>query len=115
MRPRARHHHVVDRGRQAPEEPFEGSIIGGVESRDAQRVELAGGALQRLAIPAGENYLGSLKARSPGGFESDAGAAADHHDGLREQFRFALHRGDAGCCGHVSSDGRKFPCCFATG
>jgi hypothetical protein len=39
----------------------------------------------RVACP--ENQLGSLSARSPGRFESDAGAAPDHDDSLSEESR----------------------------
>ena len=40
--------------------------IRGVEGRRAQRAELARGALQALGIPAGEDDVGSLRARSSG-------------------------------------------------
>src|SRR5581483_6825604 len=35
-----------------------------------------------------------------GGLQPDAGAAADHHDGLPGQRRFAVGRGYLGCGGH---------------
>jgi hypothetical protein len=38
----------------------------GVEGRGAQRAELARDALQALEIPAGEDHVGSLRARSSG-------------------------------------------------
>ena len=40
---------------------------------------------QPLGVAAGEDDVGSLGARAPGGLEPDAGAAADHDDGLPEQ------------------------------
>jgi hypothetical protein len=40
------------------------------------------GLLEAVAIPGGEDQLGPLSARSSGGFEPDASAAADHDDGL---------------------------------
>ena len=103
MRPASRHHHVVYRGWQVAEEPLEGSRIRGVEGRGAQRLELARGALEALGIPAGEDHLGPLSACSPRRFEPYAGAAADHNDGLPEEFRFALHW-SGGCGAHDSSD-----------
>src|SRR5579872_2330630 len=81
MRPSSRYHHVVDRGLQAAEEPIEGSRIRGIEGRGAQRIELARGAPEALGIPASEDHLGPLSARSPGRFEPDSRAAADHNDG----------------------------------
>jgi hypothetical protein len=46
--------------------------------------------LQALGIPADEGYPGPLNACSPGRFEPDSGAAADHNHGLPEEFRLAL-------------------------
>ena len=43
---------------------------------------LGRGALQALAVAAGEDDVGALGAGAPGGLEPDAGAAADHDDGL---------------------------------
>src|SRR5262245_66090404 len=104
MRPGAGDHHVVDRGRQVSEESFQRSRIISVEGGGAQRADLARGALEALAIPGGEDQLGSLSTRSSGGFEPDAGAAADHDDGLSEEFRLARDgRGD-GCGAHDSSN-----------
>ena len=103
MRLASRHHHVVDRGRQVTEEPLEGSRIRGVEGCGAQRVELARGALEALGIPAGEDHLGPLSACSSGRFEPDAGAAADHDDGLPEEFWFAMNGKGSGCGAHNSS------------
>jgi hypothetical protein len=80
---------VVDRCRQVPEELLERTRLGGIEGRAAQRAELGRSALQALGVAAGEDQVGSLGARPPGGFEPDAGAAADHDDGLPEQLRFA--------------------------
>ena len=104
VRPASCYHHVVDRGRQVAEEPLEGGWVRGIEGRGAQRIELARGVLEALGIPAGEDHLGPLSACSPGRFEPDSGAAADHNDGLPEEFRFALDRRDSGGCGaHDSS------------
>ena len=55
-----------------------------------ERAELARGALEALGIAAGEDDVGALGARAPGRLEPDAGAAADHDDGLAEQLRLAL-------------------------
>jgi hypothetical protein len=43
-----------------------------------------------VGIPAGEDDVGALGPGASSGFEPDAGAAADQHDGLSEQLRFAL-------------------------
>ena len=80
-----------------PEEPLEGSRIRGVEGRGAQRAELGRGALQALGIPASEDYVRPFSAGSSGGLEPDAGATADHDDGLPEQFRFAMAGRGGGC------------------
>ena len=100
MRPGAGDHHVVDRGRQVSEESFQRSRIIGVEGGGAQRADLARGALEAVAIPGGEDQLCPLSARSSGGFEPDAGAAADHDDGLPEELGFAKGREDSACSGH---------------
>src|SRR5262249_23641904 len=67
------------------------------------RVEFARGALEALGIPAGEDQLGPLSACSSGRFEPNAGAPADHDDGLPEKFRFALDGRGGGCAAHDSS------------
>jgi hypothetical protein len=54
--------------------------------------------MEAFGIPAGEDEGGSLLARSPGRFEPDAGATADHDDGSPGKLRFALSA-------HDSSDG----------
>ena len=43
--------------------------------------------LEPLGIAAGEDDVGALGARQPGGLEPDAGAAADHDDGLAGELR----------------------------
>jgi len=97
------HHYVVDRGRQVTEEPLERSRIHGVEGCGAQRAELHRGTLEALGIPAGEDQPGPLSTCPSGCFQSDAGAAADHNNGLPEEFWFALDRGGSGCGAHVPS------------
>jgi hypothetical protein len=69
----------------------------------APRVELERCLLEALGIAPGEDDAGALGAGSPGGFQPDAGAAADDDDGLAEQFRFAMGRYSSGCVGHDSS------------
>jgi hypothetical protein len=83
-------HHVVDRVRHAIEELLERSRIGCVEVRDAARLYVRRRLLEALAIAAGQHDLSTLGASSPGGFEPDAGAAADQDDGLAEQLGLAL-------------------------
>jgi hypothetical protein len=96
--------HVVDRRGQLVEEPPEPFEVGGVEGRGTLRIELAGGALERLGVSGNEDDVCSLSARSSGRFESDAGATADYDDGLPEQFRFAPDGRASGCGTHDSSD-----------
>jgi hypothetical protein len=95
---------MVDWSRQVEEKSLERSRIVGVEGRGAERAELARGALQALGVPGGENHVGSLGARPSRRFEPDAGATADHDDGLPEEFRFALGARSQGCGVHDSSD-----------
>jgi hypothetical protein len=76
---------VVDRLGKAVEEALEALGVGGVERRGPQCAELAPGMLETLGIAAGDDDLGAFGARQPGRLESDAGAAADDHDGLAEQ------------------------------
>jgi hypothetical protein len=103
VRTRARDQHVVDGCGQLVEKPREPFEVGGVKGR-AHRVELARGALEALGIPAGEDQVGALGACSPGRSEPDAGAAADHDDGLPEEFRSARDGRCGGCSAHDSSD-----------
>ena len=88
------------------EELLEPVGVGGVEGRGAHGAELAGRALEALGVAAGEDDVGALGARPPGGLEPDAGAAADHDDGLAEQFRRALC---GSCGGHRSSPSGSSP------
>ena len=83
-------HHVVDRGWKISEERLEGGRIVGVEGGGALRVELKGYLFEAFGIAPGEDDTGTLGAGSPGGFQPDAGAAADDDDGPAEQCRFAL-------------------------
>ena len=94
VRSASRHHHMVDRGRQVTEKPFEGSRVRGIEGRSTQRFELPPGALEGLGIPASKDHPRTLSACSSSRFQPNAGAPADYDDGLPEEFRFAL-----GCIG----------------
>jgi hypothetical protein len=84
-------HHVVDRGWEILEERLQGGRIVGVEGGGALHVELARCLLEAFGVAAGEDDAGALGAGSPGRFQPDARAAADHDDGLSEQFRLASH------------------------
>src|SRR5262249_10544867 len=64
--------------------------IVGVEGRGALRAKLERRLLEAFGVAPSEDNAGALGAGSPGGFQPDAGAAADDDDGLAEQFRFAL-------------------------
>ena len=98
-----RHHHVVDPGRQVKEEAIEGSGVVGVECGGALRFEFGCSALKGFGIAAGEDHLSALGVRSSGCFEPDAGATADHDDGLPEEFWFAVDGKGCSCCVHNSS------------
>jgi hypothetical protein len=47
--------------------------------------------LQAIRVARGEDQFGSLGAGTPGGLEPDAGATADHDDGLPGELRLARH------------------------
>ena len=98
-------HHVIDRLRQVLEEPVEGGRVGRVEGHGALRADFQRRLLQPVGIAAGEDDIGTLGPGPPGCLEPDAGAAADHDDGLSGQFRFALGANRSGCAGHGSSGG----------
>ena len=99
----ARDQHVIDRRGQLVEEPAEPVEVGGVEGGDAGGPELEADALQAIRVARGEDHLGALRARAPGGLEPDARAAADHDDGLPEQRRRLAGGRDGRCGGHGSS------------
>ena len=103
LRPARRDHHMVDRVRQVPEEPLEGSRVGGVEGCGAEGVEFPRCLLKALGIPSGDDHVGPLSACSSGCFEPDAGAAADDDDGLSEELRFTPNGKGSGCGAHDSS------------
>src|SRR5690349_6900842 len=86
--------------RQVTEESVKRSGTSGVKRPGAERVELARGALKALGIPAGQNQLCARSPGSPGRFESDSGATADHDDDLSEKFRFVRDGRGGGCCAH---------------
>ena len=71
VRTGARDHHVVDLLRQALEELVEDGRVGRIEGCGAQRTEFGRGALQAPGIAAGEDDVGALGARPPGGLEPD--------------------------------------------
>ncbi len=87
--PRAGDHHVVDRRGQLPEERLQRSRVVGVEGRGASRADFARCLLEAVGIAAGEDDVGTLGTGASGCLEPDARAAADHDDGLSDQFRLA--------------------------
>src|SRR5277367_6167277 len=73
--------------------------VSSIERGEAKSVKLARSAFERLGISRCENYFGSLGACSPSSFQTHAGAAANHNDGLTTQRRLdrsvtcnSLHR-----------------------
>ena len=75
--------------REVAEEALEPIAVVGVERRGADRPDLARRGLEAVGVAAGEDDVGPLGAGAPGGLEADAGAAADHDDGLAGQLRLA--------------------------
>jgi len=73
-----------------PPSPAAGELLPGVDIIgragkgwcSGHRVRAPRGALEALGIPAGEDHLCPLSACSPGRFETDSRAAADHNDGF---------------------------------
>jgi hypothetical protein len=88
---RTRDQNVIDRPGQLVEELTETFEVGGVEGRYAGP-EFNSDALQPIRVTRGEDHFGSFGARETGRREPHAGTAADHHDGLPEECRFALGR-----------------------
>jgi hypothetical protein len=72
----------ASRGWEILEERLQGGRIVGVEGCDALRVELERCSLEAFRIAPGEDDAVALGAGSPGGFQPDAGAAADDDDGV---------------------------------
>jgi hypothetical protein len=62
--------------------------VRGVEGRGGSP-ELAAGAVEAIRVARGEDHVGPLLARAPGGLEPDARAPADHDHRLAEQLRGA--------------------------
>lgn len=60
-------------------------------------MEFARGVLQALGMSACEDQLRSFSAGTSGRFEPNAGATADHDDGLPEKLGFSLNRRDGAC------------------
>ena len=100
--PAGGHHHVVNHC-QITKEPLDRNGVRGVEGSSAQRINLARRPLEAFGAPGGEDDLSPFRASVSGRFESDAGATADHNDGLPQQFRFPLGGGGAGYGAHDSS------------
>jgi hypothetical protein len=96
---------MVDRARQVVEEPLHRRGVGRVEGGGGVRVEVVRGPLEALGVAAGHDDLGALAAGAAGRLEADPGAAADHDDGLAEQFGLVADRDAAGCGAHASSGG----------
>src|SRR5215218_11001574 len=69
--------YVVDRRRQLVEKSLEPVEVGGVEGRDAGP-ELEPGSVDAVRVTRGNDHVGALLPGAPGGFEADAGTAADH-------------------------------------
>ena len=57
-------------------------------------------ATQAIRVASREDHLGSLLARTAGRLESDAGAAADHDDGLAGELRLAARDDPASTVRH---------------
>jgi hypothetical protein len=91
---------MVDLLGQVLEEARERRRIVDVKGRAAEGAELERGVLQAVRISAGKDDVGRLGPCSPCRCQPNAGAAADHDDGLPEQFRFAPGGRDSAGGGH---------------
>jgi hypothetical protein len=80
---------MVDRDWQLVEEPLKPVEIGGVEGGNTG-AQLEAGLVQGVRVARRDDHLGSPLPREAGRLEPDAGAAADHDDGLAEQLPFVL-------------------------
>ena len=90
--------------REVTEEPIESNRIRGVEGRGTQGINLTGSVPEALGIPAREDHTGPFCTCTTCRFESDAGATADHNNGLPRELRFTVDgRGDS-YGAHRSSD-----------
>jgi len=77
-------------GRGGDSDRFESNRIGGVEGCGTQGINLTGSVLEALGIPARKDHLGPFCMCTTCRFESDAGAAADHKNGLPKELRFTV-------------------------
>jgi hypothetical protein len=69
---------VINRGGQFVEELREALEVGNIEGCSTRGCELTRYLLKTLEIPRGEHKGRALCTRQPGGFEADAGGAANH-------------------------------------
>jgi hypothetical protein len=81
---------VVKRIRQAVEKSFKGCGVECVEGGGVQCAKFLRRVAEALWIAAGDNDVGAFSSRASGGFESNAGATANDHDGLRKELRRPL-------------------------
>jgi hypothetical protein len=96
---------AVDRAWQTPEERLQAGWIIGVEGCDLLGTNLARRLIKVAVVASGNDDAGAFRTGTPGGFQADARAAADHDDGLAKQFRFAV--GGYGCATHETSVRRQ--------
>jgi hypothetical protein len=94
---------MVDRARQALEEPRQGSGVLGVEGRGVSRADLGGRFPEPVGVTAGEDDIGPLRPGAPGCLQPDAPAAAYYDDGLLGQFGPTLGGDSSGRGGHGTS------------
>src|SRR5262249_19234342 len=73
--------------------------------------------LEAFCISPCQDHIGTLEASSPGGFQTDSGAAADDDNGLAQQGRgstLELTRDVCADCCHGSSRQRGLPDFYST-
>ena len=97
---------MVDRSWQLVEEPLQRRRVGGVEGGGAPGADVERCSLEALGITAGEDDVGALAARAPGGLQADPGAAADEDHGLSEELGFALAHDRLAICASIGLTGR---------
>src|ERR1700683_3884195 len=82
IRSRASHQHMVHRGGQVIEKLVEELEVGSIERGNTNCIDLSRSTLERFSNSRCENHLGTLSTCSSGSFKTNAGAPADHNNGL---------------------------------
>jgi len=82
IRSRASHQYMVHREGQVIEKLVEQLEVGSIERGGTDCIDLSRSTLERFRISRCENHLRALSMCSSGSFKTNAGATADHNNGL---------------------------------